>query len=139
MAVQVEREQGVLEMLDEPMVQDTREEDTSLPQGWEKWLCHASGYFYYYNCTTERGQWMRPGHVTMQQLMAIMDLAMKRNNWDLGTMAEDIKMLREFADGTRALPERTTESRGGCGGGSDHDNGGGRIDRKNNDDWTRSV
>ena len=48
----------------------------------------------------------------MQQLMAVMDLAMKRKDWDLGTMVEDIKMLREFADGTRALPERTTESRG---------------------------
>ena len=114
MASQGEREPGVDidVMLGEPMVQDTREEDTSLPQGWEKWLCHASGYFYYYNCATERGQWMRPGHVTMQQLMAVMDLAMKRKDWDLGTMVEDIKMLREFADGTRALPERTTESRG---------------------------
>jgi len=114
MAVQGEREQGGLEIdveLDEPMVQDTREEDT-LPQGWEKRLCHASGYFYYYNCTTERGQWMRPGHVTMQQLMAVMDLAMKRKDWSLGTMADDVKMLREFADGTRTLPERNTESRG---------------------------
>ena len=61
--------------------------------------------------------------LTMQQLMAVMDLAMKRKDWDLATMVEDIKMLREFADGTRALPERTTESRGECGGGSDHDDG----------------
>ena len=123
MAVQGEREQGGLEIdveLDEPMVQDTREEDTSLPQGWEKWLCHASGCFYDYNCTTELGQWMRPGHVTIQQLMAVMDLAMKRKDWNLGTMADDIKMLREFADGTRTLPERIE---GECGGGSDHDNG----------------
>ena len=57
MASHGEREPGVDidVMLDEPMVQDTREEDTSLPQGWEKWLCHAPGYFYYYNCATERG------------------------------------------------------------------------------------
>ena len=91
MAAQGEREPGVLgscSVVGSPMVQDTREEDTSLPQGWEKWLCHASGYFYYYNCATERGQWMRPGHVTMQQLTAVMDLAMKRND-HLTTESDD--------------------------------------------------
>ena len=75
----------------------------------------------------------------MQQLTAVMDLAMKRKDWDLATMVEDIKMLREFADGTRALPERTTESRGSVAAVRTTMTGEEELTEKNNDDWTRSV
>ena len=72
MAAQGERVPGVVGMdggVLESMVQDTREEDTTLPQGWEKWGCHASGLFYFYDRTTKCRQWGRPGRTTEQQLV----------------------------------------------------------------------
>ena len=60
------------------MVQDTREEDTSLPQGWEKWLCHASGLFYFYDRTTKCRQWGRPGRTTGQQLVEMTEQFVQR-------------------------------------------------------------
>uniref|UniRef100_A0A8C4RF66 WW domain-containing protein n=1 Tax=Eptatretus burgeri TaxID=7764 RepID=A0A8C4RF66_EPTBU len=87
-------------------------EDTSLPQGWEKWRCHSSSFYYYYNRTTKCSQWERPGQVTMRQFMEVMEQAMKRKDWRMRTVVDDLQMLQDFANGTRTLPEEITESRG---------------------------
>uniref|UniRef100_A0A8C4Q9F9 WW domain-containing protein n=1 Tax=Eptatretus burgeri TaxID=7764 RepID=A0A8C4Q9F9_EPTBU len=73
------------------MVQDTREEGTSLPQGWEKWRCHSSGLFYYYDRTTKCRQWGRPGRTTEQQCLEMMEQFMQR-------MMHEMRAWREERD-----------------------------------------
>ena len=105
------------------MVQDTREEDTSLPQGWEKWRCHSSGLFYYYDRTTKCRQWGRPGRTTEQQLVDMteqftqrvmhqlneMNNKMKEMNDDMRTQRGEI---RAWGEETRTAGEITAAPRG---------------------------
>jgi len=89
------------------MVQDTREEDTSLPRGWEKWLCHASGLFYFYDRTTKCRQWGRPGRTTGQQLVEMTEQFVQR-------MMHQLNEMNDKLDGNMRTLWGETQSVGQC-------------------------
>ena len=115
---------GIDVALKESVAQEnTCEEDASLPQGWEKWQCRSSGSFYYYNRTTKCSQWERPGQVTTQHVMEVMQRMMQKmdaNAQDMQAWREDMRAQRgdtenvvwNFTNATRTVREEVIEPTG---------------------------
>uniref|UniRef100_A0A8C4QAI4 WW domain-containing protein n=1 Tax=Eptatretus burgeri TaxID=7764 RepID=A0A8C4QAI4_EPTBU len=51
------------------MVQDTTMQEKPVPEGWKKWQCRSSGYFYYFNPLTNHWQWQHSGQETARAII----------------------------------------------------------------------